>query len=48
MHNPFDKAFFRFLLGFSLILSASFAVLFFVGRYSTSLNEQAVSAIQKK
>lgn len=45
MRNPFDKNFFRFLLGFSFILVASFAVLFFAGRYSIELDEQASSVL---
>ena len=31
MVNPFDKNFFRFLLGFSLILSVSLLVMYFGG-----------------
>ena len=37
MKNPFDQTFFRFLLGFTLILAMSFAILFFVGQYKDSL-----------
>ncbi|MEK7463644.1 MAG: hypothetical protein AAB610_00785 [Patescibacteria group bacterium] len=48
MKNPFDQTFFKFLLGFSFILTASFAVLFFVGRYSTGLSEQEVTVFQEK
>jgi hypothetical protein len=33
MVNPFDKTFFRFLLGFTFILTASFGVMYFVGVY---------------
>ena len=33
MVNPFDKNFFRFVLGFSLILSVSLAVMYFGGNY---------------
>ena len=33
MVNPFDKTFFKFLIGFACILILSFAVLYFVGRY---------------
>ena len=40
MTNPLDKAFFRFLIGFGLILSMSFALLFFVGKYSSALNDK--------
>lgn len=40
MRNPFDPTFFKFLLGFGLILSFSFGVLFFVGRYGTLLDPQ--------
>jgi hypothetical protein len=33
MVNPFDKSFFKFLIGFVLILAASFAALYFAGRF---------------
>jgi hypothetical protein len=32
MVNPFDRTFFRFVLGFTLMLSLSFAIFFFIGR----------------
>ena len=48
MKNPFDQTFFKFLLGFSFILTASFVVLFIVGRYSSSLDEQEVTVYQEK
>ena len=38
MRNPFDPTFFKFLLGFGLILSFSFGVLFFVGKYGALLD----------
>ena len=34
MVNPFDRNFFKFLIGFICVLLASFVVLYFVGRYS--------------
>jgi hypothetical protein len=34
MANPFDKTFFRLLLGFTFMLSLGFAVLFILGEYS--------------
>jgi hypothetical protein len=45
MTNPFDKTFFKLLLGFSFILLASFALMFFVGKYSsiTNAEERALS-----
>ncbi len=45
MRNPFDKAFFKFLLGFSFILAASFALMFFVGQYSSDLEEQEAAVV---
>jgi len=33
MVNPFDKSFFKFLIGFVLILAASFAVLYAVEHF---------------
>jgi hypothetical protein len=36
MINPFDKNFFKFLIGFVCILCFSFAMLFFVSRYGPS------------
>ncbi len=45
MRNPFDQTFFKFLLGFSFILLSSFAIMFFVGKYSSSMTteEEALS-----
>ena len=43
MVNPFDKTFFRFILGFAFILSLSFGVLFFAGRYQSSLATNATA-----
>ena len=43
MHNPFDKTFFKFLFGFSFILIASFALLFFIGKYGSTLDEQSAA-----
>jgi hypothetical protein len=48
MKNPFDETFFKFLLGFSFILTASFTILFFVGKYSSTLTEQEVTVFQEK
>lgn len=45
MKNPFDENFFKFLLGFSVILSFSFAVLFFAGKYSSTLEEKEASVL---
>jgi len=33
MVNPFDKSFFKFLIGFACILLLSFVVLYLVGNY---------------
>ncbi|MBI5126390.1 MAG: hypothetical protein HZA80_01325 [Candidatus Taylorbacteria bacterium] len=33
--NLFDSTFFKFVIGFTAILSLSFAVLFFVGKYTS-------------
>lgn len=46
MVNPFDKTFFRFVLGFSLILSMSFAILFFVNRYESSTGGIDIKAVK--
>lgn len=45
MRNPFDQTFFKFLLGFSFILLASFAIMFFIGKYSYDMatEEEALS-----
>jgi hypothetical protein len=37
MVNPFDRTFFRFILGFTFILSLSFSVLYFADRYKAGL-----------
>ena len=44
MINPFDRTFFRFMFGFVFILSLSFAVLYFVGKYSSDLEERQLTA----
>lgn len=46
MSNPFDQNFFKFLLGFTFILIASFTILFFVGNYSISLNEEEAAVLK--
>ena len=33
MVNPFDRSFFKFLIGFAIILVASFAILYLAGKY---------------
>jgi len=38
MSNPFDKTFFRFVFGFSIILLISFAILYFTMEYSHVLD----------
>ncbi len=48
MINPFDKTFFRFLLGFSLMLSMSFAVIFLTGKYSHVIDGDTPAASIKK
>ena len=35
MVNPFDKSFFKFLLGFALILIMSFAIIYFATQHSS-------------
>ena len=37
MINPFDKTFFRFVLGFTLILSLSFLTLYLANQYKQGL-----------
>lgn len=32
MTNPFDRSFFKFIIGFAVILLVSFTVLYFVGQ----------------
>lgn len=45
MHNPFDKSFFKFLLGFTLILALSFTMLYFVGRQGVSVDNADLPAL---
>lgn len=47
MTNPFDRSFFKFFLGFVLILTIGFGILYFVGRYTSSLDRQATVLEQK-
>lgn len=46
MVNPFNRNFFRLLLGFTLILSFSFSLLFFINKYNTDLNEQELTIVK--
>lgn len=46
MVNPFDRSFFKFLIGFTLILGVSFAILYFVGRYSADIDKAAAAALK--
>lgn len=46
MINPFDRTFFKLMLGFVLILSFSFMVLFLVDKYSTSLSGQEYASVK--
>lgn len=48
MVNPFDNNFFKFLLGFVCILVFSFALLFFIERYSNHLDGQSASLLTPK
>jgi hypothetical protein len=43
MKDLFDKTFFRFLLGFLLIISASFAVMAFSAYYQEVINVSATA-----
>jgi len=33
MINPFDRTFFKFIIGFAVILLASFVVLYYIGKH---------------
>ncbi len=46
MVNPFDRNFFKFFMGFVLILAISFGLLYIVGTYSSSAEKRA-SVIQE-
>ena len=45
MTNPFDRNFFHFIIGFSLILCLSFAVLYFTGKYNSDVDRKEIIAI---
>ncbi len=47
MINPFDKNFFHFLVGFLLILSFSFTILFFTGVYKDVIDGKNAAAVFK-
>lgn len=34
MVNPFDRTFFKFIIGFALMLVASFSILYFVNKHA--------------
>lgn len=44
MVNPFDRNFFHFLFGFTLILCFSFSVLYFTGVYKDVLDGKIVTS----
>jgi 1,4-dihydroxy-2-naphthoate octaprenyltransferase len=46
MVNPFDRSFFRFLIGFVCILCVSFAILYTVGRFTPSSNSPTAALNQ--
>jgi hypothetical protein len=46
MRNPFDKTFFRLVLGFSIILCSSFIIMFFTNKYSSILDEKQATVIK--
>lgn len=46
MVNPFDRTFFRFLIGFTLMLAISFSILYIVGKYSKDIDGVASSALK--
>jgi hypothetical protein len=46
MVNPFDRTFFRLMLGFVFMLSMSFAILYFVGKYSEDLDGKQANSIK--
>ncbi len=48
MVNPFDQNFFKFVLGFSFILVASFVLIFIVGKYSSNLDKQQAAVLLGK
>jgi hypothetical protein len=41
MVNPFDRNFFKFFIGFVCILGLSFLILYVVGQWGGSLDQQA-------
>ncbi len=44
MVNPFNKVFFRLVLGFTVILAFSCALLFFVTKYNIYLDTKSIIA----
>ena len=44
MVNPFDRNFFKFSIGFVMILCFSFTVLYFTGKYSSVIDQKEVEA----
>lgn|GEM_PF-1170915 len=44
MVNPFDRNFFHFLGGFTLILCFSFSILYFTSRYTDVIDGKNITA----
>ncbi|GEM_PF-4842686 len=42
MNNPFDGTFFKFLIGFVLILFVSFGIIYLASQYKSNAPVQAV------
>lgn len=46
MINPFDKTFFRLVLGFTFMLSISFSIMYFVNKYSGIIDGKEAFALK--
>ncbi len=46
MVNPFDRTFFRLILGFTFILSLSFSIMYFVNKYSSVFDNKQATALK--
>ena len=46
--NPFDKTFFKFVLGFTAILVGTFGTIYLVQKYGPALEDKALNIIQNR
>jgi hypothetical protein len=47
MVNPFDRTFFKFIIGFALMLVASFSILYFVNKHAQQAEGREINTAKE-